>query len=88
MSTARWTNSERAGAVRPCPATGTRTMQDHFPLAFQIPEAARRLGIGRSLLYELLKAGELRSFSIGTRRLVSDEALREFIAKREHREAA
>jgi len=33
----------------------------------KIPEAAAELSIGRSRLYELLQAGELRSVKIGTR---------------------
>ena len=41
-----------------------------------IPDAARRLGIGRTKLYELLAAGVIPSVRIGTkRRLVPVEAL-------------
>jgi excisionase family DNA binding protein len=45
-----------------------------------VVEAARELGIGRSLLYELLAAGALRSAKIGRRRLIPRDAIDEFIA--------
>jgi excisionase family DNA binding protein len=47
------------------------------PLNVSIPEAARLLAIGRSTAYELLKSGQLRSVSIGTRRLVTMASIRE-----------
>lgn len=44
-----------------------------------------RLGVGRSTVFALMASGELRSVKIGSRRLVPEAALREFI---EHLEAA
>jgi len=41
-----------------------------------IPEVARRLGIGRSLCYELLKDRGVAVVKIGRRALVPDEELR------------
>jgi len=52
------------------------------PLANQVPQACARLGIGRTALYELLKAGELRCFKVGTRTLIPESELQDFIAKR------
>lgn len=43
-------------------------------------EAAERLGIGRTTLYELLRSGELRSVKIGAARRVSATALAEYVA--------
>lgn len=40
------------------------------PLMYQIPEAARRLGIGRTMLYELLKTRSVAVVHIGRRALV------------------
>lgn len=48
---------------------------------FSIREAAQRLGIGRSLLYRLLDAGEIKTAKIGARRLIPADALNEFIAR-------
>jgi excisionase family DNA binding protein len=53
------------------------------PLAVSPSEASRMLGVGRTLLYAELAAGSIPSFSIGRRRLIRVEALREWIAKRE-----
>lgn len=53
------------------------------PLAHQVPDVCRRLGLARTTIYELIKTGELRSFTVGTRRLVSEAALLEFIAAHE-----
>lgn len=44
-------------------------------------EAAQTLGIGRSMLYELLQRGELRSVHIGTCRRIPTEAIEEFLAR-------
>lgn len=41
-----------------------------------IPEVARRLGIGRSLCYELLKERNVPIVKIGRRALVPDDELR------------
>ena len=44
----------------------------------------QRLGdIGRSLFYELVGSGELRSVKIGKRRLVPEQAICEYIARLE-----
>ena len=42
-----------------------------------------RLGVGRSTVFALIASGELRSVKIGRRRMVSDGAIAEFIAKLE-----
>lgn len=52
------------------------------PLLLGVDEAARRLGIGRSKLYQLLQTRELVSVHVGRRRLVVPESLGDFIAKR------
>lgn len=66
---------------------GRKAPKDHAaavcPLAHSIPEACRILGAGRSTIYELIAAGELRSFRIKSRRLVSADALAQFVRDRE-----
>jgi excisionase family DNA binding protein len=49
-------------------------------LLFRPSEAAQRLGIGRTKVYELMAAGRLRSVKIGASRRVSATALAEFVA--------
>lgn len=51
------------------------------PLMYQIPEAARRLGIGRSLFYELLKERRVAVVKIGRRALIPDEELNKLAAE-------
>jgi excisionase family DNA binding protein len=49
-------------------------------LLFRPDEAAQRLGIGRTKVYELMASGELRSVKIGAARRVSATALAAFVA--------
>lgn len=51
------------------------------PLLCPIPEAARLLGIGRSLIYERLNSGDLESVKIGARRLVKMDSIKAFIER-------
>lgn len=51
-------------------------------LAVPVPEACTRLGIGRSKLYELIGAGEIRTIKIGTRTLVPVRDLEAFVERK------
>ena len=44
-----------------------------------VVEAARRLGIGRSSMYRLLDAGEVRSIHVGRSHRIPVDALSEFV---------
>lgn len=55
-------------------------------LAVSPAEAARLAGIGRTTLYEALGSGALRSLKIGKRRLITIEALKEWLAAAESAE--
>lgn len=41
----------------------------------------QRLSIGRSMVFNLIRSGELRSVKVGRRRLVSETAINEYIAR-------
>lgn len=56
------------------------TKQDTAPLAHTVPDACARLGLSRTTLYELIGAGEIRAFKVGSRTLVSEAELRRFVA--------
>lgn len=58
------------------------------PLALGIEDAARVLGLSTRGTATLVTTGALRSFLVGRRRLVSLNALREFVARREQESAA
>ncbi len=46
-------------------------------------EAARLCSIGRTTLYSALSSGDLKSVKIGTRRLITIDALRAWLRKNE-----
>lgn len=50
-------------------------------LMYQIPEACRLLGIGRSLLYDLMASGLIVTVKIGTRTLVPADELQRLADK-------
>ncbi|MGW3848699.1 helix-turn-helix domain-containing protein [Streptomyces fagopyri] len=47
-----------------------------------VAEAARRIGIGRTKLYEYVSSGEISSVKIGRLRRIPAEALNHFLARR------
>lgn len=51
-----------------------------------IREAGALLGLGRSLIYDLIATGEINSLKIGRARRIPTAALDEFIARRLARE--
>jgi excisionase family DNA binding protein len=53
------------------------TMQ---PLAFSVPEAARALGISKTLAYEAAYRGEIPTIRVGSRVLVPRAALERMLA--------
>mgnify|MGYP000288193909 FL=1 len=57
--------------------------------AHTIKQARLELGnISQGLIYALIKQKQLKTFRVGGRRLVSDEALTEFIRNQENIQAA
>ncbi|MBV9023169.1 MAG: helix-turn-helix domain-containing protein [Streptomycetaceae bacterium] len=51
-------------------------------VALTVEEAARRLGIGRTKMYEFVASGEIPSVKIGSLRRIPAEAVGAFLAKR------
>jgi len=52
------------------------------PLAHSPDRAAQRLGVSTRSVYNLIACGELRSFKIGKRRLITDPELQEFVERK------
>lgn len=48
-------------------------------MAYGIKEACQAASVGRSFLYEQIKAGKLKSFTIGNRRLIASDDLEAWI---------
>jgi excisionase family DNA binding protein len=58
-------------------------------LAVSIQRAAELLGnVSYMAVWRMARTGEIRSFKIGTRRLISMQALEDYIAEQERQEAA
>ncbi len=53
------------------------------PLAFPIEYAAKLLNLSKSALYNRIASGELRSYKVGPKRMISRAALVDFIEARE-----
>ena len=51
------------------------------PLAISVEDAARKLSISRSLCWELVWTGRLKTISLGRRRLVPIKVLQELMAE-------
>jgi len=56
--------------------------QASTPVANSIIEAAKRLGVGRTTVYELIGSGEIRTFKVGNRTLIPEKELQRFVAER------
>ena len=59
---------------------GTK-QDDDEPRLVGVASAQKRLGIGRSLCWELIASGELPSVRIGRRRLVPVEAIDDYVRR-------
>lgn len=51
---------------------------DAEPIAMSIKDAVAHTGLSRSKIYEMLKSKDLASVSVGSRRLVLTNSIREF----------
>jgi excisionase family DNA binding protein len=57
------------------------------PLAYTIDETCVRLRISRTKLYAEIAAGEIETFTIGDRRLITPEAQLQYLARKQERVA-
>jgi excisionase family DNA binding protein len=58
------------------------------PLLYRPEEAAQLLGVGRTMVYELIRAGRLRSIKLGGARRITPAALADLVASLEGEQAA
>jgi len=63
-------------------------MGESDKLVYSVIEAAEALSIGRTLIYDLIRTGELRTLKIGHRRLVARADLDDFVARLQGKESA
>jgi excisionase family DNA binding protein len=77
-----------AASVTDPPAAGTFDRHPYGaaapqPIAYGPAAAARAAGVGKTMIYSAISAGQLRSSKIGKRRLITLDALRAWIADNE-----
>ena len=70
--------AELVAAIRAEAALVTPDLPDRL---LSIDEAAKALGIGRSMTYELIGRGDLRSLKIGRRRVVASSAIADYAGR-------
>ncbi|OLE22260.1 MAG: hypothetical protein AUG49_19640 [Catenulispora sp. 13_1_20CM_3_70_7] len=51
----------------------------HGPRLYDVPEVCQRLRLSRSVVYELIRAGRLRSVKEGNCRRISERAVQDYI---------
>lgn len=67
-------------------ATAQESADPSLPL-LTVEEAARRLRIGRTTCFRLVRAGEIESVTVGRLRRVPADAVSAYVAKLRHRPA-
>lgn len=70
---------EDLGTVKVQPNLWLLTSDEMPPLLFNTEEVARLLGVGKGKVYDLLRAGALRSVRVGGSRRVSAKALADYV---------
>jgi excisionase family DNA binding protein len=53
-----------------------------------VADACKAIGVGRTVLYELLSQGKLDSITLGRRRLITTESIRRLVSSASQREIA
>ena len=51
------------------------------PISVGVDDAARLIGVARSMFYEMIANGEIQTFKIGRRRLVRVKTLEAFVKR-------
>jgi excisionase family DNA binding protein len=59
---------------------GTTLNEPQRKALYRIPEAMRQLSLSRSVIYELIRSGRLRTVKEGRTRLVSESAITEYVS--------
>jgi excisionase family DNA binding protein len=66
--------------------TADLTKPQQQPRLLTVPEAAKELRISNWLIYELIRSKQLKTFKIGTRRIIASEDINNFINKSKENE--
>lgn len=58
------------------------------PVTVTVADACKAIGVGRTVVYELLAAGRLESIHLGRRRLIKTDSIRRLVSGASEKEAA
>ena len=58
------------------------TIPLHERVSVSVNDAATMLGLSRVPVYDLLRAGELKSYKLGSRRLVDVQSIKDLVSRR------
>lgn len=64
-----------------CATPRKTTVSDEAKIAVSPEEAAARIGVSRTKMFDLVKTGRIRSFKLDRRRLVAVSDLATFVAE-------
>ena len=53
------------------------------PMLYRVTDAMRLLNLSRTVIFDLLRSGQLRSVKVGACRLIPASAIRDYVAKLE-----
>lgn len=68
-------------ATPPTPPVGI-ALAEPEQVAYKVPHAAKLLDLGERKVWQLVYSGELESFTVGTARRITRQAILDYIAKR------
>jgi excisionase family DNA binding protein len=57
------------------------------PITVTVADACKAIGVGRTVIYELLAAGRLESIHLGRRRLIKTDSIRRLVNEPAQHEA-
>jgi excisionase family DNA binding protein len=58
---------------------GARSVSLPNRLAYSVENTAKRLDVGRTTIFELIRTGRLRAVKLGKRTIITDDAVRELL---------
>ncbi|MGQ0631496.1 MAG: excisionase family DNA-binding protein [Sporichthyaceae bacterium] len=69
----------RTGSTRSAATAALAAPAAHARLLLTVEEAGAAIGVGRSLMYELIANGDLQTVRVGRLRRIRPEALQEYV---------
>lgn len=62
------------------PVDDTERIKSELAQLHSVEQVMSRLNVGRNTVFNLISSGELRSAKVGRRRMVTEQAIRDYVA--------